>query len=92
MSIALANDPTGATLGGTTSVTAVGGVATFTGLTLNLAASGYTLSAFSGNLALGGSTAFTVSPAAATKLVVTTEPPSERHGGHRVRHGRHRRG
>ena len=43
VSVALANNPTGATLGGTLSVTASKGVATFSGLTLTTAASGYTL-------------------------------------------------
>ena len=41
--VALANNPGGSTLGGTLSVTASNGVATFSGLTLTKAASGYTL-------------------------------------------------
>ena len=43
MTVALANNPGGDTLGGTLSVTATSGVATFSGLTLTKAASGYTL-------------------------------------------------
>ena len=43
VTVALASNPGGATLGGTLTVTASGGVATFSGLTLNKAASGYTL-------------------------------------------------
>ena len=43
---------------------------------LNLAGSGYTLSASSGNLAPGTSTAIAVSAAAASQLVVTTAPPA----------------
>ena len=43
VTVALANNPGGATLGGTLSVTASQGVATFSGLTLTKAASGYTL-------------------------------------------------
>ena len=43
MTVALANNPGGATLGGTLTATASDGVATFSGLTLTTAASGYTL-------------------------------------------------
>ena len=47
VTVALASNPGGATLGGTLTVTASGGVATFSGLTLTKAASGYTLAATS---------------------------------------------
>ncbi len=43
VSIAFANNPTGATLGGTLTVTARQGVASFTNLTINKVGSGYTL-------------------------------------------------
>ena len=43
--MALGNSPAGATLGGTLTATATDGVATFSGLTLTAAASGYTLDA-----------------------------------------------
>ena len=43
VTVALASNPGGATLGGTLTVTASQGVATFSGLTLTTAASGYTL-------------------------------------------------
>ena len=43
MIVALANNPTGASLGGTLSVTASQGVATFSGLTINKVGTGYTL-------------------------------------------------
>ncbi len=42
MTLALGNNPGGATLGGTTTVTAVDGVAVFDGLTLNKTGNGYT--------------------------------------------------
>ena len=42
MTITLANNPGGSTLGGTTTATAVDGVATFSGLTLNNVGNGYT--------------------------------------------------
>ena len=76
VSVALANDPTGATLGGTLSVTASNGVATFSGLTLTQAASGYTLQASSSGLSSATSSAMTVTPAAATQLVITEQPPT----------------
>ena len=53
VTVALANNPGGATLGGTLTVTASGGVATFSGLTLNKAASGYTLVVTSSGLGRG---------------------------------------
>ena len=42
VTIALASDPGGGELGGALTVTAVNGVATFTGLTINVASAGYT--------------------------------------------------
>ena len=82
VTVSLANIPSGgsSTLGGVTlTVPAVNGVATFSGLTLNKAAAGYTLQAASG--AAGAPTAvttsgFNVTAAAATKLVVTSQPPA----------------
>jgi streptogramin lyase len=76
VSVALVNDPTGATLGGTLSVTANNGVAAFSGLTLTKTASGYTLEASSSGLSGATSSAITVSPGAATQLVITQEPPT----------------
>jgi streptogramin lyase len=76
VTIALATNPGGATLGGTLSVTASSGVATFSGLTLNKAASGYTLYASGGGYGWGVTSAITVSPAAATQLVITQQPPA----------------
>ena len=43
ISVALAANPGGATLGGTLSISASGGVATFSNLTINKVANGYTL-------------------------------------------------
>ena len=76
VTLALASNPGSATLGGTLTVTAQNGVATFSGLTLNMVASGYTLSASSGTLTAATSTAITVAATAASKLVMTVEPPS----------------
>ena len=74
VTVALANNPGGATLGGTVSVAAYAGIATFSNLTLDRAASGYTLLADAGGTARAATTTITVSPAAATRLVVIAEP------------------
>jgi streptogramin lyase len=50
VSVAFANNPAGATLGGTLTVTASAGVASFTNLTINKLGSGYTLQVFSSGL------------------------------------------
>jgi streptogramin lyase len=76
VTVALGSNPGGATLGGTLTVTASGGVATFSGLTLTRAASGYTLVASTSGLGQGVSNAMTVTPAAATQLVITQQPPT----------------
>ncbi|HTH74594.1 MAG TPA: S8 family serine peptidase [Trinickia sp.] len=67
ISVALGTNPTGvAVLSGTTSVNAVHGVATFTGLMLNKAATGYTLKATSGTLIEATSATFDVGKGTAT--------------------------
>ena len=79
----MANIPSGgsSTLGGPDlTVSAKSGVATFSGLTLDKAATGYTLQAASSGAnvpAAVTTSAFNVTPAAATKLVVTSQPPGE---------------
>ena len=72
----LASNPGGATLGGTVSVTASSGVATFSGLTLTKAASGYTLQASAIGVDSVTTSAITVTPASATQLVITQQPPA----------------
>jgi hypothetical protein len=63
-------------LAGPTTVVASKGVATFTGLVIDAAGSGYALTASNLVLAPGATSSFTVSPAAATRLVFTTQPPA----------------
>ena len=53
MTLALASNPDGATLGGTLAVNASAGVATFAGLTLDKAGAGATLQATGGGLSSG---------------------------------------
>jgi len=76
VTVALASNPGGATLGGTLTATASNGVATFSGLTLTTAASGYTLVVSSSGIGEGVTSAMSVTPAAASQLVITTEPPA----------------
>ena len=64
--VALASNSGNSTLGGTLTVTAVNGVATFSGLTLNNAASGYTLQVTSGSLTAATSNSVSVTAAVAT--------------------------
>ena len=61
VTVALAANPGGSTLGGSTTVAAVGGIAAFPGLTLNNPGTGYTLIATSAGLTSAASTAFTIS-------------------------------
>jgi len=76
VTVALHSNPGGATLGGTLTATARSGVATFAGLTLNKAGTGYTLLVSGNGLSSAATHAFNVTPAAASQLVVSTQPPS----------------
>ncbi len=77
VSVALGANPGSATLGGTTAVAAVNGVATFTDLSLNQTGTGYTLVASSGTLTGATSAAFTILNAQpATHLGLTVPPGS----------------
>ena len=76
VTVALASSPGGATLGGTLSVTASNGVATFSGLTLTEAAAGYTLQVSADGVAGATTSAITVTPAAASQLAITQQPPA----------------
>src|SRR5262249_7486720 len=72
----LAKNPGGSTLGGTLTVTAVNGTATFNGLTLDKGGTGYTLQATANGQPPVTTSAFDVaSPTAtATQLAVTAQP------------------
>ena len=75
VTLTLANNPDGSTLGGPVTVQAVNGVATFYGLTLYQAGSGYTLTASAGAVS-ATTTGITVTPGAATHLAVFSQPYS----------------
>ena len=74
VTLALGANLGGGTLGGTTTVTAVNGIATFSDLSLDKAGTGYTLVASAGSLTGATSTAFDVGPGAATQLAFLSQP------------------
>jgi hypothetical protein len=76
VTLALASDPGGSTLGGTLTISASNGIATFSGLTLDQAVRGYSFLAFGPDQVLPITNAFSVTAATATQLVVTTQPPT----------------
>src|SRR5947209_19759090 len=67
-------NPGGATLGGTTPVTAVSGVATFFDLSLNKTGTGYTLTASASGFTTVTSTPFDIISGTASQLVFTQQP------------------
>ncbi len=74
ITMAMGTNPSGGTLGGTLSVAAVNGVATFSTLSINKAGNGYTLTANAATLTGATSTAFNVTAGAANKLAFTVQP------------------
>jgi len=74
VTVALGNNPGGSTLGGTTTVAAVSGVATLFGLSHNKTGTGYTLTASVSGLTPMTSTAFDITPGTATQLAFTVQP------------------
>ena len=72
-SVTISSSPTG--VSGTLTVSASGGIATFTNLILDKTGS-YTLTAASGALTSATSTGITIGAGTANELVFTTEPPS----------------
>ena len=79
VTLAIASNPGGGTLTGTATATAVGGVATFSGLSIEKAGAGYTLQASDGALN-GISAAFDIAAGAPTELVFTSSPGDTRVG------------
>lgn len=79
VTVALAADPGGATLGGTRTVNAVNGVAAFSGLWLDRAGTGYTLEASAAGAAPDTSVAFDITAGDPAQLGFVTQP-SDTHG------------
>jgi hypothetical protein len=81
ITLAIANNAgPGGVLSGTTTVSAVNGVATFPGLSINLVGTGYTLQATATSLTSATSSAFNITAGSASQLVFTTEPASAQAG------------
>src|SRR2546422_873715 len=74
VTVGLGTNPGGATLGGTTTVAAVNGVASFSPLTLDKTGTGYALTATAAGLNPATSGDFNITPGAATQLVFGTQP------------------
>jgi len=72
ITLAIGTNPSGGALSGTATVAAVNGVATFTGLSVNRAGSGYTLHATDGSLVAADSTAFDIAVGATATVGVET--------------------
>src|SRR5262249_7692228 len=74
VTLAIGTNPSSGALAGTVTVNAVNGVATFSGLSINTAGNGYTLTASSNSLTSATSNSFNIAVAAAAKLAFTTNP------------------
>lgn len=74
ITMAIGTNPAGGTLSGTTTVAASSGVASFSGLSINKAAAGYTLATSATGLTGATSSSFTINPGSATQLVFTAQP------------------
>jgi hypothetical protein len=74
ISVAIGTNPGGGILSGTTMKSTTGGVASFDDLTINKTGAGYTLTASSTGLTSATSSAFNISPGAASALAFTTQP------------------
>src|SRR5207248_165977 len=72
ITVAIGTNPSTGTLSGTKTVAAVSGVATFSGLSIDKAGTGYTLTATGAGSTT--STAFNITPATATALVFSVQP------------------
>ena len=75
VTVAIGTNPASGVLGGTLTVSAVNGIATFNNLSVSVASSGYTLTASGGTLTTGTSSAFTVTAVGpASKLAFSAQP------------------
>ena len=74
--LSVAGGPATMSLQGNVETTASGGVASFSGLSIDLAGAGYTLSASAAGLSAVQSRTIVVTPATASQLVVSSEPPT----------------
>ena len=80
VTLTIGTNPGGGTLLGSTTVNAVNGVASFSGVAINKVGTGYTLIANAGSLPAVTATAFNIGPGPAAKLSFTTQPPTTGEG------------
>ncbi len=76
VTVGLGTNPSGGTLFGTLTKSAVNGVATFSDLSIDKVGTGYTLTAAATALTAATSTGFNITPAAAKQLAFTVQPSS----------------
>ncbi len=81
ITLSIGNNPAGGTLSGTTTVTAVAGVATFSNLSIDKVGNGYTLVAAGGGLPQVTSAPFDIASGTSNRLVFTAQPTSQVVGG-----------
>ncbi|MDR3606704.1 MAG: Ig-like domain-containing protein [Oligoflexia bacterium] len=74
IALAIGTNPSSGTLSGTATLLASSGVASFSGLSINTAGTGYTLTATSSGLSSATSSAFNITVGSAAKLAFTTQP------------------
>jgi len=74
VTLAIGANPSSGTLSGMTTVTAVDGIATFPGISINKAGTGYTLAAWATGLSGATSNSFNITAGVASKLAFTQQP------------------
>ena len=74
ITLAIGNNPGGGTLGGTPTVGAVNGVATFNNVNVNRTGAGYTLAATAGGLAGATSASFNIAAGVTSQLAFMVQP------------------
>ncbi len=75
VTVSMAHGPAGASLAGGTTVAVAQGVGTFSGLTLDRAATGDSLELTAADVGQATTGSFQVVPAAASQLVIVAQPP-----------------
>jgi hypothetical protein len=80
VTLAIGNNPGAGALSGTVVVSAVNGIASFSGLGINNVGSGYTLTASASGVSALTSAAFNISAGTPTKLAFTIQPASAQSG------------
>jgi hypothetical protein len=80
VSLTIGTNPSGGTLSGTTTVNVVNGLATFSGLSINTAGTGYTLTAASDTLTSATSNSFNITVGPIAQLVFNPSPSNSSAG------------